>query len=127
MDSSYRYKRLDLASDAIRLVRIFKGGEYQPIECEIFETYLNQVEGVPYEALSYVWGNKKARDKIRVDGCRFPVTENLYEALSNLRLPREDRLLWVDAMCIDQSHNAVSSKLQYHVTNFQSATRSTYV
>lgn len=107
MDSYYKYRRLDLAKDAIRLVRLLKG-DTGPIECEIFETYLDQVEGIPYEALSYVWGNKESTHKVRVDGCLFSVTENLFEALLNLRNSKEDRLLWIDAMCIDQSHHAVS-------------------
>lgn len=109
MDSSYKYKRLDLSTDAIRLIRILKGRE-DPIECQVFETCLDQVEGVPYEALSYVWGNKKSTDKILVDGYPFTVTENLFEALSNLRQFGRDRLLWIDAICIDQSHDVVSYK-----------------
>jgi hypothetical protein len=31
------------------------------------------------------------------------VTENLYEALLSIRLPREMRTLWIDQICIDQS------------------------
>lgn len=109
MDSSYKYKRLDLSTDAIRLIRILKG-QKGPIKCEMFETCLDQVEGVPYEALSYVWGYRKSADKIWVDGYPFTVTENLFEALSNLRQFEGDRLLWIDAICIDQSHDVVSYK-----------------
>lgn len=76
----------------------------------MFETYLNNVEGIPYEALSYVWGVKESTEMIRVDGGLLKVTANLFEALSNLRKPREDRLIWIDAICIDQSHHAVSEK-----------------
>lgn len=109
MASPYRYRRIDLATDAIRLVRLIQGVQSQPIQCEVFETYLHQSEGVPYEALSYVWGTREAADKVVLDGCPVSVTENLYQALECLRQPNEDRLLWVDAICIDQSHDAVSS------------------
>lgn len=105
----YKYNRIDLATDAIRLVRLLKGDNDQPVECEIFETYLHQAEGVPYEALSYVWGTRHSEEIISVDGCLFEVTENLNQALVYLRRPDEDRVLWIDAICIDQSHNAVSS------------------
>lgn len=108
MAQSYKYNRIDLAKDAIRLVRLLNGDEGHTIECEIFETYLHQVEGVPYEALSYVWGASQSADVICLNGCPFGVTENLYEALAHLRRPDEDRVLWIDAICIDQSHNAVS-------------------
>lgn len=107
MASTYKYTRIDLATDAIRLVRLLRGVQSQPIECEIFETYLHQVEGVPYEALSYVWGIKGSADPIWLNGHQFELTENLHEALVHLRRPDEDRVLWVDAICIDQRHNAV--------------------
>lgn len=109
-NSVYKYKRLDLATDAIRLIRILKG-DTGPIMCEIIETHLSQADSVPYEALSYVWGNNKRRHKIWVDGCLFTVTKNLFEALSNLRQPGKDRVLWIDAICIDQSHHKVSNNL----------------
>lgn len=107
MASTYKYTRIDLATDAIRLVRLLRGDQSQPIECEIFETYLHQVEGVPYEALSYVWGAKQSANPIWLHGRQFELTENLYEALVHLRRRDEDRLLWIDAICIDQNHNAV--------------------
>jgi len=108
MDTTYKYNRIDLATDAIRLVRLLKGDQSQPIQCQMFETFLHQIEGVPYEALSYVWGTRISADRIWLDGCEFGVTENLHEALIHLRRPDEDRVLWVDAICIDQSHNGVS-------------------
>lgn len=77
------------------------------------ETSLSQVQDSPYEALSYVWGNKDSTEKIRVNSCPFTVTENLFEALSNLRQSWGDRLIWIDAICIDQSHHAVSKKSRY--------------
>lgn len=107
MASQYKYNRLDLATDAIRLLRLLRGEQNQQIKCEVFETYLHQVEGVPYEALSYVWGTKQSTDKIWLDGYQFGMTENLYEALVYLRRPDEDRVLWIDAICIDQNHKAV--------------------
>lgn len=112
MNSSYQYRRLNLATDAIRLIQILHG-DTGPIECELFETFLDRVEGLPYEALSYVWGNTESTEKIWVDGCPFTVTENLFEALSDLRQPTEDRLLWIDAICIDQTHDAVSDRLRH--------------
>lgn len=107
MTPHYNYTRIDLDTDAIRLVKLLKGDPSQPIECEIFETYLHQTKGVPYEALSYVWGSSRLPDRIWLDGCQFGVSANLYEALTHLRLPDEDRVLWVDAICIHQNHDAV--------------------
>jgi hypothetical protein len=55
-----------------------------------------------YEALSYSWGYPTHNDEIEIDGQHFPVTENLRLALQHLRRKNEARILWVDAICINQ-------------------------
>ncbi|KAK2056040.1 HET-domain-containing protein, partial [Colletotrichum caudatum] len=100
----YQHGRLDLERPAIRLLRLAKG-RHSPIACEIFQVFLDDRGcGVPYEALSYTWGPPELTQEIRVNGKRLPVTENLYEALSRLRQDHRDRILWVDAICIDQTN-----------------------
>ena len=59
-----------------------------------------------YDALSYRWGDSERTDSITVNGCLVGITKNLDRALSSLRLPDRPRLLWVDALCINQSDNA---------------------
>ena len=65
------------------------------------------IEQEPYEALSYVWGDATITTPIYIGPLRttFDVTTNLECALSHLRYPNKDRLLWVDAICIDQSND----------------------
>jgi len=41
---------------------------------------------------------------ISLDGCEFQATENLVAALRVLRTP-EQRIFWIDALCIDQLKN----------------------
>lgn len=56
-----------------------------------------------YEALSYVWGDlKKKPHTISIGGYDLPVTANLYAGLLHLRDQLIERILWVDAICIDQ-------------------------
>jgi hypothetical protein len=57
-------------------------------------------ESQDYEALSYTWGTDKAIVPILVDGGVMFVR---YWALINLRLPEKRRVLWVDALCINQA------------------------
>ncbi|KAI6335200.1 hypothetical protein MCOR29_000356 [Pyricularia oryzae] len=106
MAEIYTYKAIDLATDAIRLFRLFPAsadkGDTELIRCEIFETFLHLVEGVPYEALSYTWGDATHQHEIELNGKVHLVTSNLYQALRDLRLENEDRVLWVDAICINQ-------------------------
>ncbi|RYP16106.1 hypothetical protein DL765_005307 [Monosporascus sp. GIB2] len=102
--SMYKYQPIDFATDAIRLVRLFKGYFTDPIRCELWETWLHQVEGVPYEALSYTWGGSWKSAEITLNERALRVTENLYSALQHLRFEDRDRILWVDAICIDQDN-----------------------
>jgi hypothetical protein len=41
----------------------------------------------------------------QTDFQELPIRENLYAALLHLQDPELPRLLWVDAICIDQSHS----------------------
>lgn len=57
-----------------------------------------------YEALSYTWGSAHKQYDIEISGNTLPITENLHLALQHLRHPEEDRILWIDAICIDQDN-----------------------
>lgn len=107
--ASYDYTRLDLARDAIRLLRLEKGYSAEPLRCELFEAHLHDIDGIPYEALSYTWGDASAKREVIVNQQSFSITANLETALRALRLPHQDRLLWVDAICIDQSSDVEKS------------------
>jgi len=101
----YKYRPIDLDGPAVRLLRLIRGNLTDDIQCDVFEGWLNQLEGgIPYEALSYTWGSTEKAAKITVSGSTMHVTENLYVALQNLRFKDEDRILWIDAICIDQDN-----------------------
>lgn len=40
---------------------------------------------------------------IQIDSSPLPITANCDAALRSLRLPSQERLLWVDSICIDQT------------------------
>ncbi|KAJ2896463.1 uncharacterized protein MKZ38_005551 [Zalerion maritima] len=57
-----------------------------------------------YSAISYVWGSPSLpSQQITVDNTPVSITPSLFWALSRLRLPEQDRLVWADAVCINQS------------------------
>ncbi|PVH77281.1 heterokaryon incompatibility, partial [Cadophora sp. DSE1049] len=62
----------------------------------------------PYEALSYTWGPPTPKSHIQLHGLTIAVTPSLSVALRRLRLPDCERIVWIDALCIDQS--SVSEK-----------------
>ncbi|KAK4465092.1 heterokaryon incompatibility protein 6,OR allele [Cladorrhinum samala] len=98
--SGHRYTAL--AASTIRILRIFDGtGLEDPLTCGLETFHLNQLP--PYEALSYCWGDQKEKHEIILDGSKFEVATNLHSALLRLRLHDKPRLLWVDALCINQN------------------------
>lgn len=48
-----------------------------------------------YYCLSYCWQTIERNACILLDGCRFPVTNNLLAALRALRKPKKSILIWV--------------------------------
>ncbi|KAH8650619.1 ankyrin repeat-containing domain protein [Tricladium varicosporioides] len=102
--SFYEYRPIDLDKPAIRLIRLFQGKFTDNIYCELFEGYLDQEIGVPYHALSYSWGSNEKKSMVIIDNKIMDITLNLFQALQHLRYENEDRIMWVDAICIDQNN-----------------------
>jgi ankyrin repeat protein len=101
----FEYKSVDLKDSSFRLVRLLYG-EDGPIQCELFDTWLRDTNvTIEYEALSYTWGGMDKPYEIEIHGRGMSVTENLLLALRRLRYPDRDRILWIDAICIDQTNH----------------------
>ncbi|EEU41820.1 uncharacterized protein NECHADRAFT_54101, partial [Fusarium vanettenii 77-13-4] len=99
----YRYSALQ--DGHIRLLRLMPNqDEHAPIQCQLFHYHLlDSAKGTHlYEALSYVWGSPKKPRFIVTNEGHLPVTENLYAALSRLRDHSLQRVIWTDAICINQ-------------------------
>ncbi|KAK3688694.1 heterokaryon incompatibility protein-domain-containing protein [Podospora appendiculata] len=71
------------------------------IECKLEVAHLDLENS--FEALSYVWGSPNETRPILLEGHVFHCTKSLHTALSRLVLDDQTRVLWVDAICIDQS------------------------
>ncbi|KAL8369744.1 hypothetical protein RB595_000196 [Gaeumannomyces hyphopodioides] len=96
------YQTLDISLHEIRLLRLLPGSFSDRIEAQLI-TAAPDIQPIPYEALSYVWGRKSdPPDQIVIDGAPRDVTENLHAALRRLRRENQPRVLWVDAVCINQ-------------------------
>jgi len=104
--TSYRYR--DLLGDSIRLVRLLPHeDENAPIQCHLFDYSLRESakRTDAYDALSYVWGRKDNLQFISIGKHYLRVTENLYKALLHFRYRSVERIIWVDAVCIDQKND----------------------
>ncbi|KAF4624739.1 hypothetical protein G7Y89_g13429 [Cudoniella acicularis] len=102
----YNHTPISLQGPALRLVRLLRGTPSDSIRCDIFDAWLTESEGgiIPYQALSYTWGSTENAAEITIKDCKMRVTENLHSALLHLRLEDTDRILWIDAICINQEN-----------------------
>lgn len=106
--SLYCHSPLWRRPDSIRLLRLKPHeDETAPIQCQLFNYSLQEIKRGShlYEALSCVWGNLKNPQPIYIDKHPFIVGENLHLALLHLRKRILERIIWVDAVCIDQTNN----------------------
>ena len=72
------------------------------IHCELLAVSLELQTS--YDALSYTWEGNLKDHTIRIGDAQLRITANLHGALINLRLKNASRLLWVDAICINQEN-----------------------
>ncbi|KLU84384.1 hypothetical protein MAPG_03428 [Magnaporthiopsis poae ATCC 64411] len=93
----------------IRLVRLHRWVPFRGVRATITHV---ELENPPlYDAISYHWGTSEERRRLKVldeiGASSSPrwleVSEPTYDALYNLSSPWKTRLLWIDAVCIDQS------------------------
>jgi hypothetical protein len=86
-----------------RLLHLLPGARQDDIACRLVHADLSQAVD-QYEALSYVWGSIIDLTPIRINDGNLNIGKNLRDALLNIRHPDRARVLWVDAVCIDQSN-----------------------
>ena len=97
-----------LQHDEIRLITLAPGKWRDPIECNLQIASLDS--NPTYEALSYVWGDASLRRWIHLKKSNFDVSKSLEVALRHLRHEDSERVMWIDAICINQSDNAEKSE-----------------
>jgi Heterokaryon incompatibility protein (HET) len=97
----YKYRTLD--GQSIRLLRLLPGDDLETIQCSLEPCTLDAVEHIDYEAISYTWGILGHSASIKLEGFLLPIQANLHAFLRVLQLRNTPRILWVDAICIDQN------------------------
>ncbi|KAI4601964.1 hypothetical protein KJ359_010830 [Pestalotiopsis sp. 9143b] len=114
-ETAFAYKPLSAEADT-RIIELEPAPDASfPLRCRIADLCLSSKDLVEYEALSYTWGAPdftetlhvvKDEDKTSV----IKITTNLRNALQRIRLENQKRLLWVDAVCINQQDDSDKSK-----------------
>jgi hypothetical protein len=114
--STYCYSPLPPGEDIIRLLRLMPARDMAAaLHCELFHYSLKSGQGTHlYEALSYVWGDPIKTKTIFVGEESLNVTSNLHSALLHLRNHVMERILWIDAICINQGNTEEKeNQIQY--------------
>ena len=109
------YRSLEQGSD-VRLLELAPGSRNEPLRGVLRHTSLSKTGD--YEAISYVWGSDiKCQTLETMDGT-IAITASLHSALKQLRFSNASRILWADALCINQYDNAEKSsqvRLMYKI------------
>jgi hypothetical protein len=88
-----------LAPDHFRLLTLRPGLGDDPLDMSLT---VHSLASVPsYEALSYCWGTEGSF-MITCKAAKLEIQANLHRALKALRRMDQDRLMWIDALCINQ-------------------------
>jgi hypothetical protein len=91
-----------LPEGAIRILHLLPGVDGEDIRCELVNISLD--EKPHYEAISYAWGSSFNLQKIILNGKACLRRHNLLDCLHTLRHPIDIRVLWCDALCINQAN-----------------------
>jgi len=97
------YSPLNKSKSEIRLLRLQPRSSAEAITCSLHLADLDD-EHCKYEALSYQWGDASKMKQMILDGRSVTVRENLWWALWYLRRQDGIRVIWIDALCINQEN-----------------------
>jgi hypothetical protein len=106
--STYEYASLDETKREIRLVHLLPSltqkadGDSSDDVIRCTFSLASPDEPPAFKALSYVWGDPKGVIPIEINEHEVFVTVNIHCALRHLRLPDRERIIWIDALCINQ-------------------------
>ena len=98
----FRYSYIPVSDSVIRLLSLVPGNKNDPLRGSFEQGHVGTLPKKKYEALSYSWGPQDKPCYIELVEGRIPITFSLHGALVRLRGKSKGRLLWADAICINQ-------------------------
>ena len=97
------YRPLDHSRKEIRLLNVKPGRRDDIICCSFEHAILSQEFSTPYETISYVWGDAKLRGSVHLHDQPTDVPLSTETVLRQMRYKDRERILWIDAICINQT------------------------
>lgn len=115
------YSSIESENGEIRLLELLPGKYDDPLSLRLLPKKSN--EDIEYEALSYAWGTTDSPHEALLDGTPTSMRVSLDLGLRRLRYAEKSRILWVDALCINQNNvQERSHQVQQMATIYSSAT-----
>ncbi|KAJ4347159.1 uncharacterized protein N0V89_011097 [Didymosphaeria variabile] len=102
ISSIYEALPQDPAEQYIRTIKLYPGTRDDPLQIEFQLHQIGSKIVSPYEAISWVWGNLLDNATLLYNGETITIRQNLEDALRVFRFADRPRLLWADALCINQ-------------------------
>jgi hypothetical protein len=100
------YEELE-SRTTFRLLDVEPGFADDPLVCNL--RHCDMYTYPEYEAISYVWGDSTLSCSVTCNSETTSVTNNLYSALTRVRLQDQTRAIWIDGLCINQVNDEEKS------------------
>lgn len=107
---AYQYNPLSYEIYGQIRVLVVDEGEFDDIVTGSLQVTTVTPERVPsatplleWDAISYSWEGQGLSEDIYVDGRPLKVTKNVSNLIRDLRYRARKRVLWIDAICINQA------------------------
>lgn len=105
----FQFGRLEERHD-IRLLHILPGKPEDVLQCKCirypFGRGYSESPNPEYTAISYTWGDVNQTEPILLNDRKYYTTQNAREVLLYMRSRQTPQVVWIDAICIDQSNIA---------------------
>ncbi|KAI1383847.1 heterokaryon incompatibility protein-domain-containing protein [Hypoxylon trugodes] len=86
----------------IRLLHLYPDKPGEPLYAELVSTTIEKASGA-YEATSYTWGSPANPCALHCNNFNIQIQRNAFDMLQDLRFLDKPRIVWIDAICINQS------------------------
>ncbi|KAK3068047.1 hypothetical protein LTR53_014679 [Teratosphaeriaceae sp. CCFEE 6253] len=110
MDADKLYQPLGAGTRQIRILILRESGYLDdPLVCDLEHMILTDPSHTEYETISYCWGDESLRSTVQIQSRLIDVPASSAQSLRRMRLPDKSRVLWIDALCINQKDLAEKS------------------
>ncbi|KAH6989738.1 heterokaryon incompatibility protein-domain-containing protein [Ilyonectria sp. MPI-CAGE-AT-0026] len=107
LNTTYKHTPIT-APRTIRLMHVYPGSESDAVQISLITTALDAAPD--FESISYCWGDAQDQHQLTCNGATLSITNSLFTGLVRFRHAHQPRVLWADAVCINQADPVEKNK-----------------